>query len=41
MNTRLQLARRKARGYRNFKNFRAIAYWIAGDLDLKLATHTI
>jgi len=41
MNTRLQLARRKARGYRNFRNFRAIAYWIAGDLDLKLATHTI
>lgn len=41
MNTRLQLARRKARGYRNFSNFRAIAYWIAGDLDLKLATHTI
>lgn len=41
MNTQLQLARRKARGYRNFRNFRAIAYWIAGDLDISLVTHTI
>lgn len=34
MNSRLQLARRRARGYRNFRNFRAIAYWIAGDLNV-------
>lgn len=42
MNSRLQLARRRARGYRNFRNFRAIAYWTAGDLNLGLepATHT-
>ena len=31
---KLQLARRRARGYRNWENFRAIAYWIAGDLKL-------
>jgi transposase len=33
LNSRLQLARRRARGYRNWKNFRTIAYWIAGSLD--------
>ena len=33
LNSRLQLARKRARGYRNWKNFRAIAYWIAGDLE--------
>lgn len=32
LNGKLQLARRRARGYRNFKNFRAISYWIAGNL---------
>ncbi|WP_009961995.1 ISL3-like element ISVsp17 family transposase [Verrucomicrobium spinosum] len=32
----LQTARRRARGFRNFANFQAIAYWMAGDLDLKL-----
>ena len=32
INGKLQLARRRARGYRNIENFRAIAYWIAGDL---------
>ena len=32
INSKLQLARRRARGYRNIDNFRAIAYWIAGDL---------
>lgn len=32
----LQTARRRARGYRNFANFRAISYWMAGDLDLEL-----
>ncbi len=33
LNGKLQLARRRARGYRNFENFRAIAYWIAGNLQ--------
>lgn len=33
LNSRLQLARRRARGYRNWKNFRTIAYWIAGGLN--------
>lgn len=32
LNSRLQLARKRARGYRNWKNFRTIAYWIAGGL---------
>ena len=32
INGLLQLARRRARGYRRFENFRAIAYWIAGSL---------
>jgi len=32
INGKLQLARRCARGYRNLENFKAIAYWIAGDL---------
>ena len=39
----IQTARRRARGYRNFDNFRAIAYWMAGHLDLQLPaviTHT-
>lgn len=35
INGQLQLARRRARGYRRFENFRAIAYWIAGDLEIK------
>jgi len=42
INGLLQLARRRARGYRTFRNFRAIAYWIAGKLDIpniKMATH--
>jgi transposase len=33
LNSRLQLARKRARGYRNWKNFRTIAYWIAGGLN--------
>lgn len=33
LNSRLQLARSRARGYRNWKNFRTIAYWIAGGLN--------
>lgn len=32
INGHLQLARRRARGYRRFENFRTIAYWIAGGL---------
>jgi len=42
INGLLQLARRRARGYRNFRNFQAIAYWIAGGLriePLTSATH--
>lgn len=42
INGLLQLAKRRARGYRRFENFRAIAYWIAGKLTLKsqvLPTH--
>jgi len=35
VNGLLQLARRRARGYRTFRNFKAIAYWIAGGLDIK------
>lgn len=38
INGLLQLARRRARGYRRFENFRAIAYWIAGGLTIK-TTH--
>jgi transposase len=34
VNGLLQLARRSARGYRTFRNYQAIAYWIAGDLDM-------
>jgi transposase len=34
VNGLLQLARRRARGYRNFANFQAIAYWIAGGLEI-------
>jgi transposase len=34
LNSRLQQARARARGYRRFENFQAIAYWIAGDLKI-------
>jgi transposase len=34
----IQTARRRARGYRNFNNLRAISYWMAGRLDLELPT---
>ena len=30
----IQTARRRARGFRNFQNLRAICYWMAGRLDL-------
>lgn len=42
INGTLQLAKRRARGYRVFANFQAIAYWMAGKLTLKnqnLLTH--
>lgn len=35
VNGLLQLARRRARGYRTFRNFRAMAYWIAGGLSIE------
>lgn len=35
INGLLQLAKRRARGYRRFENFQAIAYWTAGKLTLK------
>lgn len=42
VNGLLQLARRRARGYRTFRNFQAMAYWIAGGLTIEIhpkATH--
>ena len=42
VNGLLQLARRRARGYRTFRNFQAMAYWIAGGLVIQnhpTATH--
>ena len=36
VNGLIQTARRRARGYRNFENLRAICYWMAGNLDLQL-----
>jgi transposase len=38
INGLIQTARRRARGFRNFANLQAIAYWTAGRLDLKLPT---
>lgn len=32
----IQTARRRARGFRNFENLKAICYWMAGDLNLKI-----
>jgi len=32
----IQTARRRARGFRNFENLKAISYWMAGRLDLQL-----
>jgi len=42
VNGLLQLARRRARGYRRFESFQAMAYWIAGRLEipaLRALTH--
>ncbi len=36
VNGLLQLARRRARGYRTFRNFQAMAYWIAGGLTIAI-----
>jgi transposase len=32
----IQTARRRARGFRNFANLRAVCYWMAGQLDLSI-----
>ena len=40
INGLLQLARRRARGYRTFRNFQAMAYWIAGGLSINPPTST-
>ena len=40
INGLLQLARRRARGYRRFANFQAIAYWIAGGLEIPAPVNT-
>jgi transposase len=40
----IQTARRRARGFRNFENLKAICYWMAGRLDLQIPsafTHPI
>lgn len=40
----IQTARRRARGFRNFDNLKAISYWLAGRLDLHIPsafTHPI
>jgi hypothetical protein len=34
----VQAAKAKARGYRTLRNLKAIAYLVAGKLDLKLPT---
>ena len=36
INSIIQTARRRARGFRNFANLKAICYWMAGDLNLKI-----
>lgn len=36
INSIIQTARRRARGFRNFDNLKAICYWMAGHLDLQL-----
>jgi len=41
INGLLQLARRRARGYWRFENVRAIAYWIAGGIDIPIAKTAI
>jgi len=36
INSIIQTARRRARGFRNFENLKAICYWMAGRLDLQI-----
>lgn len=36
INSIIQTARRRARGFRNFANLKAICYWMAGDLNLRI-----
>ena len=36
INSIIQTARRRARGFRNFENLKAICYWMAGHLDLQI-----
>jgi len=38
INGLIQTAKRRAKGYRNFENLRAIAYWVAGKLDINVVT---
>ncbi len=44
INSIIQTARRRARGFRNFENLKAISYWMAGRLDIRVPsafTHPI
>jgi transposase len=34
----IQTARRRARGFRNFENLKAICYWMAGNLNLEIGS---
>lgn len=36
INSIIQTARRRARGFRNFENLKAICYWMAGRLELQI-----
>ena len=36
INSIIQTARRRARGFRNFENLKTICYWMAGRLDLQI-----
>ncbi len=37
MNARIiQTARRRGRGFRSFENLKAISYWMAGHLDIRI-----
>jgi hypothetical protein len=40
VNGLLQLAGRRARGYRTFRNFHATAYWVAGGLTIEIRPAT-
>lgn len=36
INSITQTARRRARGFRNFANLKAVCYWMAGDLNFRI-----